>query len=163
MNIDRDVERFRRKFKTVHHEIDYLKTKVNQKSGFWIFTSHIYTIDELLKSEHHSKIFAITEKIGDDANNWYKAGELSEEGKEAYYSERETVEDRLHQVNLEIETRQPTWWEETKDMLTQFVRKVMKNMPDLEWGLLDKLVNKFLPSPLKKLLSFPSSSTKPSF
>lgn len=163
MAIDHDVERFRRKFKTVHYEIDYLKAKINQKSGFWIFKSHVYTIDELLASEHHAKIYAITEKIGDDAKNWHKAGELSGVARDAYYNERETVEDRLHQVNLEIQTRQPTWWEETKDAFTQFVRKVINNMPDLGWRLLDKLINKLLPSPIKKLLSSPSASTKPNF
>ncbi len=139
----------------MHHEIDYLKDKIHEKSG-WIFKEHTYTRDELLKSKHASKIYSMTGKIGDDAQNWYKRGELTEEGKAAYENEKEIVEDRFHQVKRDISRREPTFWESVKEGFDQFIEIVMNSMPELTRTLLDNVLNKYLPSPVKKLLSLPS-------
>jgi hypothetical protein len=158
-----DRMRFERKFKTVHYEIDYLEAKVYQKTG-WIFQSHIYSIEELLKSEHHSKIYAITEKIGDDAENWYKCGQLSDFERDSYYTERNIVEEKLHRVNLKIQKREPTWWESVREPFSRFVRIIMNNMPDLARTMLDNVVNRLnLPSPLRKILRLPNMSSKDAF
>lgn len=155
---------FERKFRKVHYEIDYLQGKIYRKTGFLFFKSHVYSIDELLQSEHHSKIYAITEKIGDDAENWYRAGELSEAGREAYYQEREQVDHKLHQVNLEIQNREPTWWESVREPFTRFVRIVMNNMPDLVRTMLDRVANTLkLPSPIRKILRLPNAQSKEMF
>jgi len=157
-------DKFERKFRKVHYEIDYLKNKIYRKTGFLFFKSHIYSIEELLQSEHHSKIYAITEKIGDDAENWYRSGNLSEEGRSAYYRERDEVDHKLHQVNLEIQNREPTWWESVKDPFTKFVRVIMNNMPDLVRTMLDRVANSLkLPSPLRKILRLPNTSLKEDF
>jgi len=66
---------FRRRFKRVFREIEFLERKINKKEG-WIFTNHLHSKEELLNSEHHKMIYSITEKIGDDAENWYGRGKL---------------------------------------------------------------------------------------
>lgn len=145
-----------RKFKKVFYEIDYIKTKIHQQKGFWIFITHTYTIDELLNSEHHSKIYALTEKIGDDANNWYKVGRLSEEGRNTYYHQRDNVDEKLHHVNLEIQNRQSTWWEEVKGVFTKFIEIVIDNMPELIRNALENLANRLrLPSPIRRIFRLP--------
>lgn len=149
-------ERFSRKFKKVHDEIDYLEAKIHKKKGVLFFKSHVYSVEELLKSEHHAKIYSITGKIGDDVTNWYKAGNMSSEEVKAYRDERDDVDERLHEVNLEIQNREPTWWEEIKEPFTEFYYVVMRNLPDLIPTLLGKLLDRIgLPSPLRKILHLP--------
>jgi len=60
-----------RKFRRVFNEVELVRSKIDEKKG-WIFTSHVYSKEELSNSPHHEKIYSITEKIGDDAENWYK-------------------------------------------------------------------------------------------
>ena len=84
MDFDEDATSLYQKFRHVHCEIDYIRAKIHQKRGFWFFKSHIYSVDELLESPHHARIYTITAKIGDDAGNWYKCGQLSKEGKKSY-------------------------------------------------------------------------------
>ena len=155
---------FERKFRKVHYEIDYLKGKIDRKTGFLFFKTHVYSIDELLQSEHHAKIYSLTEKIGDDAENWYRSGELSEAGREAYYQERSEIDHKLHQVNLEIQNREPTWWESVREPFTKFIRIVMNNMPDLVRTMLDRVANSLkLPSPIRKILRLPNATSKEIF
>jgi|APSaa5957512622_1039677.scaffolds.fasta_scaffold184732_1 hypothetical protein len=142
---------FRRRFKRVFREIEFLERKINKKEG-WIFTNHLHSKEELLNSEHHKMIYSITEKIGDDAENWYGRGKLPESGKELYYEYREETDDKLHEVNLSIEDREPTWWESAKGSLEEFVEWVMENMPDLKRLLLtagETLAK--LPGPIGKI------------
>ena len=129
---------------------------MTQKTGFLIFKTHVYTQDELLRSEHHGMIYAITEKIGDDADNWYKAGKLSNAGRDAYYAHRERVEQDLHSVNKEIMQREATWWEKVGGVLTQFVGLIKHNMPDLvRHALARAAVILGLPAPLRKIIGLP--------
>jgi hypothetical protein len=122
-------ELFARKFRPVFREIEYIKNKIHLKEGFFIFKSHIYSVNELLESEHHAKINSIAEKIGDDFMNWDKRGEISVKGKKIYVDKRFETEEELHRLNLEIQTRQRTWWEETSQALIMFVKVVMKKLP----------------------------------
>lgn len=151
-----DTVILKRRFKKVYYEINCIKIKIHKQEGFWIFKSHIYTIEELLNSEHHRKIYALTEKIGDDANNWYKVGKLSEEGRNTYDQQRDDVHEKLDDVNLEIQNRQPTWWEEVKGTLIKFIKIVIDNMPELKRNFLENLANRIgLPSPIRKILGLP--------
>lgn len=144
---------FRTKFRKVEREMEYIKVKIDKKQGFLFFKTHAFSIDELLNSEHHKKIYSITGKIGDDVNNWYKAGNLSEEGKKAYYDERENIEEDLHEINLLIENREPTWWEDFSESLKNFVHKIMRNMPYLTRTLLGKIASSIgLPAPVTTML-----------
>ncbi|TBW12666.1 hypothetical protein E0E50_03205 [Azotobacter chroococcum subsp. isscasi] len=135
--LDDDPQRILgRRFKRVFNEIDYIRIKIHQKEGI-IFVNHIHSKNELLNSEHHAKIYSITEKIGDDAENWYARGNLSKEGRELYEDHRDDVDQELHKINLEIETRQPTWWESFKGGMEGFIKSVMDNMPELRRILLE--------------------------
>lgn len=120
---------FHRKFRSVHREIDQIRSKIDLKTGI-IFTSHIYSQEELLKSDHHQKIYSICEKIGSDVDNWYNQGKLNEDEEHEYYEEREEIEDELNNINIQIQQREPTWWESAKGALNNFVAIVMKTMPD---------------------------------
>ena len=63
---------FNRKFQPIFRELELLQLKINKKKGWFIFETHVWTQEELFKSEHISKINSITEKIGDDVENWKK-------------------------------------------------------------------------------------------
>lgn len=140
------INKIERKFRRVYKEIDRLQSKVTEKSGFLFFKSHVYTIKELLDSPHHHKIFAITEKIGDDAQNWYRAGRLREDEERQYYVERENVDRRLRAINISIQRRRPTWWEVVKEPFTQFVEVVLHNLPqEFHRGVIDNIKNVFVP------------------
>jgi hypothetical protein len=152
-----------RKFRKAFREIDYIKAKIHKKQGFLFFKNHVYSVEELLNSEHHGKIYSITEKIGDDAANWYKRGQLGSAGKELYEEKRDEIEVELHQVNLEIMNRQPTWWEEVKGVFTRFVEMVMDNMPDLIAGVLLSFLQRglhLLPGRFGKILRLGSKKRK---
>jgi len=122
--------RIQNKFKKVYRELEHLEQKVHKKSGFLFFESHIYTIEELLNSPHHHKIFSITEKIGADIKSWYHSGKLTSEEENVYYFERDKTEDELDRINTNIEYREPTWWEEVKGTFIEFTQRVLDNLPE---------------------------------
>ncbi|XQQ07527.1 MAG: hypothetical protein EDM05_61045 [Leptolyngbya sp. IPPAS B-1204] len=143
-------------FKRAFREIDLLRAKIPQQRGVWIFKLHKYSVDELLKSEHHGKIYSITEKLGDDVSNWHNAGKLNNRDLDFYHEQRDMVEDGLHAVHLEIVQRQPTLLEELVGVLNDFVKAVIIHLPRLR-HFLPPIVAEvlwFLPSsnPLKRLL-----------
>lgn len=152
---------FHRKFKSVHAEIRILHDKVHLQDGWWIFKTHVYTLEELLRSPHHHKISAMTRKLGDDAENWYKVGEISEIGRSAYYAGRENIRDRLQEVEETIRTRKPTWWEGARVAIADFLERVASNMPDLVRTLLERaklLIS--LPKPMRKILKLSHTKKK---
>ena len=149
-------ESFHRKFKKVHYELELLELKIDQTEG-WIFKNHVYDQNELLNSEHHRRIDSITGKIGDDVTNWVARGKLSEKGKGIYYNHRDKVEDELHNINMEITLRQPTWWESAKGACTEFATKIMNNLPMFK-GFLSFLEK--IPGPIGIVAALLHTSTK---
>ncbi|MEH1821588.1 MAG: hypothetical protein V7L31_21325 [Nostoc sp.] len=133
-------------FKRAFNEIDLLKSKIHQKQGFWILEIHKYSPEDLEDSEHHAKIYSITEKLGDDVSNWHNAGKLSNNDFNYYHEERGNLEEKLFLVNMEITQRQPTWVEETLGILNKLTEAIMNNLPTL--------VRPFLPPILSKVLGF---------
>jgi hypothetical protein len=152
MSFEDDIYALKRKFRLVSREIEYIKEKIYLKDGIFFFKTHRYTCNELLNSPHHARVYNLTEKIGDDAENWFKRGQLSEAGRSQYHASRDESEEELHQVNIEIQRRTPTWWESVKHAMTDFVDTVMRNLPVLKW--LTKL-----PAPVKKMLEHLSKGT----
>ena len=139
---------FKRKFTKVFREMELLVSKVHVKEGY-IFTNHIYNKEELLNSKHHSRIDSITGKIGSDAMDWHIRGKLPEEARIIYHELRNEVEDKLHEINVEIESRKPTWWEDLKGVLDNYIIWIMDNIPALSGWLLaaGKMLSK-LPGPV---------------
>ena len=67
-------------------------------------------------------------------------------------------------MNLEIQNREPTWWESVREPFTKFIRIVMNNMPDLVRTMLDRVANSLkLPSPIRKILRLPNATSKEIF
>ena len=106
------------------------KEKFIEKVGFYFFKSHIHTIEELLDSPHHHKVFSITEKIGDDMKSWFNAGKLTTEEEEIYHFERDKTDDELHRINMNIKDREPTLWEEIKVPFVEFGTMILNNLPE---------------------------------
>jgi hypothetical protein len=118
-----------KKFNRVFHEIIMLESKINKKKGFWMFTTHSHSEEELLESRE--KINSITEKIGSDVISWNKFGKLTEEGRSVYENTKKEVKDKLEQVAKMIAYREPTWWEGIKPSFVEFIVKVVSNMPEI--------------------------------
>ncbi|RLA69661.1 MAG: hypothetical protein DRG30_09955 [Epsilonproteobacteria bacterium] len=142
--------RIESKFRKVHIELENLERKIYRKSGFLFFKSHIYTIEELMESPHHQKIFSITEKIGDDIENWFDAGKLTPKEESTYHTERDNIDEELHRIEMVIEDREPTWWEEIKGPIIEFNKRVLDNLPEEFRRNLIPFFKKILPT-LKKL------------
>lgn len=149
---------FCNKFKPVFREMEYVRVKVQQKQGLWIFKRHLYTVDELMTSPHFCKIDSILGKIGDDVSNWEKQRELSFFDKQIYGENRERVEEELHKLKKEIYERKPTWWENFRNALDEFIEVVMSKLPYFQtfsWsGLIGGVIQKSL-SGKNKNLSLP--------
>jgi len=142
-------DRIARKFTKVYREIEALENKIYQKKGFLFFKSHRYSIEDLLNSTHHQRIHSITSKIGDDIKNWYNSGKLTPDEEETYFDEREKVDLKLHEINLEIESREPTWWESVKEPYEKFLQIIMNNLPaELKISLLSFMGSLFKKIPL---------------
>ena len=141
MNIEE--EKMNLKFRPIFRELKSLRRKINKKEGI-IFTSHIYSIDELLNSTHHQKIDSFSQKIGDDVKNWYNKNKLTKMEEEVYYFKRKEIEQELDEINEEIEEREPTWWEKIKEPSIAFVKRIMNNLPEeLRTKILPYLSNIF--------------------
>ncbi|MBW4676672.1 MAG: hypothetical protein KME52_22465 [Desmonostoc geniculatum HA4340-LM1] len=142
-------------FKKAFNEIDLLQAKIHQKQGFWFFEIHRYSPEDLEKSEHHHKIYSITEKLGSDVYNWHNLGKLSNNDFNYYHEERGKLEDKLHFVNMEITKRQPTWVEETLGLLNKITQAIMDNLPTLVRPMLPPILSKvfgFLPGNRQRAL-----------
>ena len=148
MSTDFEIENtFRNKFRLVFREIHTINCKIDMKHGFFCFEEHVYSVEELLRSEHHSKIFSITEKIGDDAIQWARNGQLSKEAEKIYFEYRDRIDNELDAVNCRIMNRNKTWWEGSKAALTSFARLIMSKLPTVISQFLiggTKRVTKFL-------------------
>jgi hypothetical protein len=118
-------------FNRVFREIIFLESKINEKTGFWIFQTHVYSKETLFNSDHHSKIDSITEKIGSDVMSWDKFGKLTKEGRSFYENTKKEVQDQLEQVGKIIAHREPTWWEGIESFFVEFIVKVVSNMPEI--------------------------------
>lgn len=148
------IQRIRQRFQQVDRELQVLQDKVHQQQGL-LFRSHVYSIEALLASPHHERIDTLTRLIGDHAQHWYAAGQLSEDGHWLYTEQKGEVLGQLAVLNWEIRHRQPTWWEAMREVLGDFVLRVQDNMPELVRTLLGhwaaRLGRHRLSAPLKRL------------
>jgi len=145
----RDTIGMQRKFKPAFMELDKLENKILKIRGF-ILTWHVHSIEELLESSHHQKVYAITAQIGTDVTNWNESGNLTKEEREVYFTEREKLEDRLSLLNKEIEEREPTWWESVKDIFLDFNSMIISNLPMVTANKMPVIMEAFL-LPFKKM------------
>ena len=118
-------------YRIVQKEIQSIQKKINQQEGFFLFQKHSYTTSELLESPHHNRIYAVTEKLGDDVTNWRRFGNLSDAEKTFYFCVRELIESDLNQVTTQIVSRDSTWVDKVLNKLFQFIAYVMTNLPSI--------------------------------
>lgn len=122
---------FDRKFQPVFRELELLQLKINKKSGWFIFKTHIWTQEELFNSEHISKINSITEKIGDDVENWRLNKQLSFIEQGIYNQNRDKVNNELHTTKIKIEERPETFWEEFAKSFGVIIPHIMNHLPEI--------------------------------
>lgn len=120
---------FENKFRPAYREMAYIELKSGKKQGFWIFKSHVYNIEELLESEHFSKMDSIVEKIRDDVVSWERQSQLSFFDKYIYTVLRKQFDDDLHALRLKICGRENTWCENLDKVLNIFIELIVNKLP----------------------------------
>lgn len=153
---------FDRKFQPIFRELELLQLKINKKSGWFILKTHIWTKEELLNSEHISKINSITEKIGDDVNNWRLNKQLSFIEQGIYNQNRDRVDDELHTTKRKIEERPETFWDEFAKSFKKLIPVIMNNLPEIipqnvAFKLLGNVVTALLPESNRDNRRLPTS------
>ena len=63
MSNDDYATMFKSKFRKVEREMERIISKIDKKQGFLFFKTHAFSIDELLNSEHHKKIYSISSNV----------------------------------------------------------------------------------------------------
>ena len=153
---------FNRKFQPIFRELELLQLKINKKKGWFIFETHVWTQEELFKSEHISKINSITEKIGDDVENWKKNKQLSFIENGIYNQNRDRFETELHATKRQIENRPETFWEEIAHSFGKVIPQIMDKLPEIIPGniplkLLSTAITAFLPGSNRNNRRLPAS------
>jgi hypothetical protein len=116
-------------FDQISREITVVQIQINQKNGFWFFTRHIYSQEELLNSPIFNKINAMTQNIGYNLDSWAKYGKLGKYTQDFYTKKRDEVSSKLNQTNALIARREPTWWEKVGDFFESATKFILQNLP----------------------------------
>ena len=99
---------FENKFAPVNRKISRLHEKIGKKrKKFGLFNVHHFKKEQLYQDLVQIK--SITEKIGDDINNWEERGQLTYPEKQIYMFYRGKVELELENLVIKIEDRAPTF------------------------------------------------------
>ena len=124
-------ELFKKKFKPVYAEMKTLRGKIHKKEWFLFVDYHPYSVEDLKKSEHLSRINSITRKIGDDVSYWNRRNKIDQEGTKQYYKHRDYTLEWLERIDKEIEMRDSTLWDDIFSIFNDFIEIIMSNLPIL--------------------------------
>lgn len=118
----------------------------------FIFKNHVCTKQELLESNHFIRINSITEKIGDDVENWDKNGQLSLIEAKVYNVCKDKMDDELHNIRIKIIERQDTFWESFANIFGNVIGHIMDNLPmiNIPLRLFSGVVKALLPGTKNK-------------
>jgi hypothetical protein len=134
--MDNDLRFLDSQFRIVSEEMELIQAKIHQRRGILFIEYHAYSQDELLESKHHARIYSVTELIGSNIRCWEAAGNISKAMLDAYNRHRDEIEKKLHQLNLTISKRDPTWWENVRFVCEQFKNDVMAHLPEVvRWAI----------------------------
>jgi len=122
-------------FKKISTYLDTLFGLKDKLKGFWIFKSH-YSAAEIFSSPEYTKIESFVGKIGDDIKNWEKNGELDGSTRHIYNVNRDALLDKLDDLKIQIERREPTWWDKVKDFFIKAIKFITEKLPKMLKGLL---------------------------
>jgi hypothetical protein len=128
--MDHETQSLDRQFQRAFDEMELLQSKIHQQRGIFFVRYHTFSQKDLLKSEHHAKIYSVVETIGSNVKNWEAANKISERMADAYYIRRDETDRKLHQLNLTISRREPTWWENFGFVCEKFKDDVMSHLPE---------------------------------
>jgi hypothetical protein len=95
-------------FRKIHAECDTIEENIKARTGL-IFIKHQYGSEELV--EALAKIESFVEKMKDDLEEWEALDRLNRQTKELFNKKAGEVYSRLELLQIEIENREPTWWE----------------------------------------------------
>jgi hypothetical protein len=117
-------------FGKINAECSIIEEKIKLRTGF-IFVKHQYSSDELLEAT--CRIESFVGKMRDDLEEWEALNKLTQQVKQHFNRKAEEVYQRLESIQLEIEHREPTWWENVKII---FQRIILKLLPFLSFKLI---------------------------
>jgi CHAT domain len=155
--LDHEIQSLDRQFKRAFDEIDLLQNKIAQERGFLFVRYHTFSQEKLLQSRHHQIIYSVVETIGSNVKNWEAANKISERMADAYYIRRAETDRKLHQLNLTISHREPTWWENFGFVCEKFKDDVMSHLPEEVRGVIQTAAKERLGGVFQSLFGiFPS-------
>jgi hypothetical protein len=105
---DEDYRYLQNGFRKINNECDMIEEKIKARTGL-IFIKHQYESDELC--EALAKIDSFVEKMKNDLEEWESLNKLSLQTKQLFNKKASQVYHRLEMLQMEIENREPTWWE----------------------------------------------------
>jgi hypothetical protein len=109
-------------FGKVNAECCAIEERINARTGV-VFIKHQYSEDYLF--EAISRIHSFVGKIKDDLEEWDAANQLSHQVKLVSNKKAGEVQERLEMLNMQIEQREPTWWEKVCDVFKQILAKLL--------------------------------------
>jgi hypothetical protein len=112
----------------MHQECGLLEGKIGLLTGF-IFVRHQYTAEELLQSEHLSRIESYAGKIKDDVERWESAHQLPFRVRMVYNENAMAIQSRISRTIARIKEREPTLWEKVCGVFTRLLAAVTKLLP----------------------------------
>jgi hypothetical protein len=93
-------------FAVIHAEVITIERKVFATSEWWIFEGYIHSASEL--STEHKRAMALADTLGANVASWSAHNMISQSSLQHYAGHRKTLEARLHQLNHDIQARQPS-------------------------------------------------------
>jgi hypothetical protein len=108
-------------FAKIYSECEAIEDKIKMRTGL-VFVKHQYTSDDLL--EAISRIESFVEKMRDDLGEWESANKLAAQVKDLFNRKAEDVYHRLESLHVEIERREPTWWEKVSVFFSRIFEKL---------------------------------------
>jgi hypothetical protein len=108
-------------FGKIDAECSVIRKMIEARTGF-IFIKHQYSSDELLEAT--CRIESFVGKMRDDLEEWEALNKLTQQVKQHFNRKAEEVYQRLESIQLEIEHREPTWWENVKAVFRRIFEKL---------------------------------------
>jgi hypothetical protein len=141
-NANDGIEYVKNGFTRIFRECDTLEEKVNKLTGI-MFKRHFYSSDDLLESDHFSKIESFSGKIKDDIERWGTANKLSARIYSFYNENAREVHDRMERIMHKIWNRKPTGWERLCEVFVSFFRFLKeKILPLMSFKLIPSTTGK---------------------
>jgi hypothetical protein len=123
-------------FKKINNYLQRLFGMKDEKKGFWIFTSHRYSAEQIFSSPEYNQMISTINKIGDDINNWDKNEKLDVSTRHIYNVNRDELLEKIDDLKIQIERREPTWWDKVKTFFKKFIDFIIKVLPKILHGLI---------------------------